>query len=231
MATRLALRKYLTKGIVLIAVLFAGLAGIYYAQAQSTMTEHTQEPLASTLADSDPLFSERGIGDPSAPVIMQEFSSLTCSHCGDFHKKTLPKLKEKYIDTGKLYLIFRDFPLNAPAMHASMAARCLPENRYAPFIQVLFENQDHWAYGVDYLKYLRQQSQLAGLSAEQFAECLQNVKLQEAIIASIQQGKERWNISSTPTFVLNDSTLINGAASLDSFEKSIDALLVQKEAE
>jgi protein-disulfide isomerase len=89
------------------------------AQAQAQAS--TQ--VAQAAEKNDPL-SERVLGDPNAPITILEYSSLTCPHCASFHANTLPQLKKDYIDTGKVKLVFRDFPFDRAALQASMLARC-----------------------------------------------------------------------------------------------------------
>ena len=220
---------------VLAAVVLIAIGGVSYAfmgkSEPAPKTEMTSiEPVAGTEEEAtqtelERLMSERFVGDANAPVVIQEFSSLTCGHCGNFHKNTYKQLKEQYIDTGKVKMVFRDFPLNAPALHASMVARCLPEARYERFIQILLENQEDWAYGVDYLKYLRQNAQLAGLSGAGFDACMKNEELQQAIVDSVQKAQDQYGISSTPAFVINETLQISGARGLDAFEEVIKPLL------
>jgi len=89
-----------------------------------------------------PNLGTRGVGDPNAPIKIQEFFSLTCNHCATFHGGTYKELKAKYIDTGKLYYIFEEFPLNGPALFGSMIAGCMPEDRSDSFITLLLKEQD-----------------------------------------------------------------------------------------
>ncbi len=167
--------------------------------------------------------SVRGLGDPNAPVTITEHSSLTCGHCGNFHKTTFKEIKEKLIDTGKVYLIFQDFPLEKTALSASMLARCLPEERYFPFIQLLFETQEKWAYTDDPIKHLRQNAQLAGLSSDKADACLANEDLRDGILHNMQQEQTSGiKISSTPTFiVVNEKSVIKGVTDITPFEEAV----------
>lgn len=92
-----------------------------------------------------PAAAEQVLGDPAAPVEMREYSSLSCPHCASFHRETLPELKAKYIDTGKVKLVFRDFPLNLQAWIASGVAHCGGDERFFPLLETFFAEQGRWA--------------------------------------------------------------------------------------
>ena len=177
------------------------------------------------LPPTDELLKERVLGDPNAPVEMQEFASFTCPHCADFQTRTLPALKEKYIDTGKLKLIARDFPLDRSAAIASMVARCVPEENYFPVTDVLFHTQRGWATAEDPVAELKRIGGQAGLSPEDFDACLQNQDLLNGILKSRQDASTQHEINSTPTFILNGAEKIAGAQDVAVFEEAIDRLL------
>ena len=177
--------------------------------------------------DVEAALSERGIGNPDAPVVIKEFASLTCGHCGDFHRNVYKELKETYIDTGEVYLIMVDFPLNGPAVHGSMVARCLPEARYAGFMQLLFENQDKWAYDANYLNYLRQNAALAGLGSEAFNACINNEELRDGIMEARAEAQQQYSINSTPSFVVNEGAAFSGTRDFAYFKGIIDAELAE----
>ncbi len=173
-----------------------------------------------------PTLGRRGVGDPNAPVQIQEFFSLTCNHCADFHAGAYQALKERFIDTGKVYFIFEEFPLNGPALYGSMIARCMPEERYEPFISLLLKNQETWAFGGDFKKGLKQNAKLAGMSDESFDACFANKELQKEIAQNIAEASDAWKISSTPSFVVNKGErLLNGSQSIENFEKVINELI------
>lgn len=185
--------------------------------------EEVLTPVALEQATLDKALSERSLGKADAPAVIVEYSSLTCSHCGDFHKNTYKKIKETLIDTGKARLVISDFPLNGPALQASMVARCLPADQYFGFIQLLFETQDQWAYSEGFKKYLKQNAQLAGLDAQTFENCFASEPLRAGILAMVQKAQTAHQINSTPTFVINGKEKVEGAKGLEDFEKAIKA--------
>ena len=88
---------------------------------------------------------ELTVGQADAPVTIVEYASMTCPACANFHNKVLPVLKEKYIDAGKVRLVFREFPVDPRAAMASMLARCASGDKSLPLIAALFSKQDDWA--------------------------------------------------------------------------------------
>lgn len=174
----------------------------------------------------NPVLGRRSVGDPNAPIKIQEFFSLTCNHCANFHNGPYKELKSKYIDTGKVYFIFEEFPLNGPALYGSMIARCMPEERYENFIDLLLRNQDVWAFGGDFKGALKQNAALAGMSEEDFEACFNNKEMQKAIAENIKEASEAWKLTSTPSFVVNDGAkIIRGSKKIEDFDSVIAELL------
>lgn len=166
--------------------------------------------------------SERVMGNADAKVTIIEYASLTCPHCAKFHKETLPTLKAEYIDTGKAKLIYRDFPLNGPAVAASMLARCAPEDRFYPLLETLFEQQTQWLSSQDVLGSLAQIGRFAGLSAGEIDACFQNEALFAALRDSRNAYADEFEISSTPTFIIGDEKIV-GAQPFETFAAAIEA--------
>src|ERR1700687_5944958 len=102
-------------------------------------------PMAELMAP--PPLGDESLGSANAPVTIIEYASMTCPHCAHFHETTFPELKKKYIDTGKVRFIFREFPLDSVAATAFMVARCADKDKYFPMIEVLFQQQNTWAVG------------------------------------------------------------------------------------
>lgn len=167
---------------------------------------------------------EMTLGNPSAPVTVIEYASMTCSHCAAFHETTFKPFKEKYIDTGKVYFIFREFPLDALASSAFMLARCLPEDRYFPFVDILFSQQSTWAFTNDPASALLNISKQAGFTRKTFEECLTNQEILDGVQWVKDRGSQEFAVRATPTFFIN-GTLKSGALSLESMEQEIEPLL------
>jgi protein-disulfide isomerase len=165
------------------------------------------------------------MGNPNAPVTIVEYASMTCNHCASFHTKVLPTLKEKYIDTGKVRLVFREFPLDERAALASMMARCSGGEKALPLISMLFAKQDEWAMSKqDFLPKLFKFGQQVGFTKQSFDECRQNEKLIRDIIAIRDRGNTAFGVNSTPTFFINGKKL-EGAGTVDDFDKALAPLV------
>ena len=185
----------------------------------STVEENA--PAGETVViDVDQAFAARTVGSADAPIKIIEYASLTCSHCAHFHNDIYPQLKAKYIDTGKVQFEFREFPLNDPALKGALTARCLPADKYESFVGLLFKTQEQWAGGLDYMASLKQNAKLAGMSDDTFESCHAQGNLKLKLADAMQVGKEKWNISSTPTFIINDGAeIVSGAQPLAEFER------------
>lgn len=193
-------------------------------KAQDLMENPSQDvdafipPSTVTGVDIAAAKEARILGNPNAPIKISEHSSFTCGHCGKFHREAFPQVKLELVDSGQAYIVFSDFPLNAPALHASMVARCLPDkDRYFDFVQMLFEDQESWAYERNYINILKSKAEEYGLNQAGFKACLESKDLQEAIVAGAKAAQAQWNVSSTPSFVINNKTVIAGGSSAASF--------------
>lgn len=167
---------------------------------------------------------EHAIGDPNAPVTIIEYASLSCHHCAEFHAETLPALKARYIDTGKVRLVLRDFPLEQNALTAAMIAHCSGPERYPLFVDVFFKRQDGWSHAKDPRTALTQLAMVGGMGKETVEACLSDTALEEAILQRRLQGQSMYGVRSTPTFVIN-GRVFSGNKSIDEFAAIIDPLL------
>jgi protein-disulfide isomerase len=188
------------------------------ALQEEVSNDESIQPLQTVLV-------EKFIGSSDAPVTIIELSSLSCGHCGSFHTDVYPELKKNYIETGKVKLIMVDFPLNLPALQGAMLAHCLPDDQYFGFLQLLFSSQSSWLSGDTEAK-LKQNALLAGLSEEQVATCLADKSLEEALLSRMQTYQADWDISSTPSFIINGGAeKIVGNRPYSEFKAIIDKLI------
>ena len=167
---------------------------------------------------------DRPIGDPDAPITIIEYASFTCIHCGTFHNETWPALKAQYVDTGQVLFLFRDFPLNGLALSASLLTHCVPEDAYHGTVTELFRSQEEWIGSDDPMSRLLAIGVFAGASEAELEACMADRSLAEEIIAVRLEGEAAYEVSGTPTFVINGETL-TGARPFEAFEEIIERLL------
>lgn len=168
-------------------------------------------------------WSERVLGNPDAPVTLTEFSSLTCPHCARFHAETLAQIKTNFIDTGKVKLVYWDFPLDRVAVQAATLARCVPPERYFAMLEMMFANQASWSRAKDPVAALRKYTRLVGLEDAAADACLADQSLLMTLLQRVQEAQARFGIESTPTFIINNdkNKRIDGARPYADFAASL----------
>ena len=165
-------------------------------------------------------------GDPDAPVTIIEYASLTCPHCAAFHNDTLPELEAAYLDTGKVRLVYRDFPLDRSAVFATVMVRCADPSRAEGYIEVLYKMQESWATAANPVEALARIGRLGGLSQERFEACLSDQSLIDSILNSRLEATRQFGVNVTPSFIINGKTY-TGAMSFEQFESILRPLLPQ----
>jgi protein-disulfide isomerase len=144
------------------------------------------------------------LGNKDAPLTLVEYASLTCPHCASFANTVLPQIKKDWVETGKVKLIYRDFPLDRLALRGSVLTRCLPAERRYTFVEVLFRTQNQWAAnGEAAFDNLARTAKLAGLSDEQINACVADTKNEEAVLQSRLEASQKLAVQATPTIFLN----------------------------
>lgn len=146
--------------------------------------------------------SVRTMGNADAPVKMYVFSSLTCSHCSYFHGVVLKDIEKKYIDTGKVFLTYIDFPFDKRALAGAMLVRCVKPESYFPFLETLFKNQKEWAFKQNSEEVIMAYASLQGLSKGDVKACLADTTLQESIINTRDSYMKKYDIDATPTTLI-----------------------------
>jgi protein-disulfide isomerase len=163
------------------------------------------------------------MGAENAPVTIIEYASMTCPHCAAFEAQTFPKLKEKYIDTGKVRYIMREYPLDRLAAAAFMVARCAGPDKYNPLIETLFAQQQKWAVREPIPPLLAIAKQ-AGFTQESFEACIND----KALLTKVQEERDiaskKFKVDSTPTFFINGEKHA-GAMSIEELDKIIASLI------
>ena len=172
-----------------------------------------------------PPLGDRMLGKDDAPVTIVEYASMTCPHCAHFHETVYPELKKRYIETGKVRFIFREFPLDPLAAGASMLARCADKDKFYPLIETLFQQQRQWAVEKPIPKLLALAKQ-AGMSEQTFNACLSDQKMLDAMQAEQKRATDKFGVSSTPTVFINGKKVVGGT-SIEDLAKIIDPLLTK----
>ncbi len=168
------------------------------------------------------------IGNEDAKITIIEYASLSCSHCADFHVNTLETLKKEYIDTGKVKMVFRDYPFNYPALLGSMVLRCIPENYRYDYMNALFKLQTDWVNKKNKktIQELYKIMQSGGMTKDEYDACIYNTELENEILKGVMEAQNQFNIKSTPSFIINGK-LIEGNKSIKEFRQIIDKILSQ----
>jgi protein-disulfide isomerase len=167
---------------------------------------------------------EMSVGKADAKVTIVEYMSMTCPHCARFHNETYDAIKAKYVDSGQVRFVVREFPFDPRAAAAFMLARCAPEGQYFPMISMLFKQQEQWAAAQNGRDALLQMSKLAGFTQESFEACLTNQKLLDDVQATMQKGDKDFGVKATPTFFVNGKKY-SGEMSVDTMSALIDSML------
>lgn len=185
--------------------------------------------LFSAPAQSAEVLPVRALGKADAPVTIVEYSSLTCSHCAEFFMGVFPELQKRYIDTGKVRFIYRDFPIDGLSLKAAALAHCMPEAQFFPFVKILYGNAASWMRNPKPESVMMQYAQLGGLTEDKAKACLEDSKVFDALVAMRTEATDKYTIQATPTFIINDGAdKIVGAQNIDTFAASIDKLLAKK---
>jgi protein-disulfide isomerase len=218
-------RRQLLMGAAALVVVAGGGAGYYLWSRPDTAVAQPAADGNLSVADlmaPGPL-GDQILGAADAPVTIIEYASMTCPHCSHFHETTFPELKTKYIDTGKVRFIFREFPLDPLAAAGSMLARCAGKDKYFPMIDALFSQQKDWVVQKPLAPMLAIAKQ-AGFTQQSFDECLANQQMLNGIEESRTRAASKFNVNSTPTFFINGK-VFRGALTPEELEKQVTPLL------
>lgn len=203
-------------------------AALVFAPDRSTAQEEAPTVSVEELMKPGDL-ADLSIGAADAKVVMVEYFSMTCPHCADFANKVLPELKKKYVDSGKMRIIFREFPHNNRAFAVSMLARCVGDDKAVTMIEGLFETQSDWAFKQDnpgFKQALLEVAKQSGFTQESFDKCLTDQALLDKLVAQHKRAIENFGISRIPTIFLNGTKVV-GEPSLANVEKTLEPMLAK----
>ena len=201
-------------GVVAVAAIAAG---VYFgARAPSSPPPVAAVSAPNKAALESVQAGDHVLGDPKAPITVIEYASLTCSHCAHFHTQILPEIKKKWIDTGKVKLVYRDFPLDQIAAKAAQIAECAGNDKYFGVVDIIFRGQPQWATAADPLAELAKPLRIAGMGENEIKACLANDAMSNAVINDYKGG-EAMGVNSTPTLFINGQ-LYRGSRSVEELD-------------
>ena len=167
------------------------------------------------------------IGSFDAAVKIKIYSSLTCPHCANFHDNVVPKIKKTYVETGKVQLIFIDFPLDQAAFNASKLLHCLDQKNQMTFLDIIYETQNKWASGANINEINRNLKKVVknlGISSMQFDKCLINETISDKILNGRIKANQKYSINSTPTIIINEKKL-EGPVDFKNIKEKIEKII------
>jgi len=217
-------RRQLFTTAAIVAFTGAGSAGAILSGLVEPARADAPQPDQAELAKAGPE-GDIVLGSDKAPVTIIEYASMTCPHCAHFSTDTFPELQKRYIDTGKVRYIFREFPLDALAAAGFMLARCAGKDKFMPVVETLFAKQPEWMVQkpIEPLKAIAKQF---GFTEQSFDACLANQHVLDGIQEVRDRAAEKLGINSVPTFFVNGQKL-TGDQSIDALAKVIDPYLKQ----
>ena len=220
-AKRLINRRALLTGIALMSAgLVTGCGGSLGESLDTSITGAVPaQPKPSLLTEAGPL-GDRTLGSAGAPVTVIEYASLGCPICRVFHKSAFPRFKKDYIDTGKVFFIYREFPIGKSPAAAAAAARCVPEKDFFRINDKFMNLTGQWN-GRDIVPdAIYKVVQDTGLARAEFDSCLTNQKISDGVNWVKQRGREL-GVEGTPTFFINGQK-VRGIMSFEEMQKLIE---------
>jgi protein-disulfide isomerase len=168
---------------------------------------------------------DMALGSANAPVTIVEYSSMTCPHCAAFAENVFPMLQSKYIDTGKVRFVSREFPLEIKAAGATMLARCAANGdakKYFDATTMLFKQQQ--ALFEHTTETLKEIGGKLGMSEQAVETCETDNALLDKLRADYDFASDKLKVDATPTFFINGER-VKGSMSFEEFEKKLTPLL------
>ena len=163
------------------------------------------------------------IGKEDAPVEIKVYSSLTCPHCANFHINVISEIQKKYVETGKVKIIFIDFPLDLAALNASKILHCVEKKDQMKIMDLIYKKQGEWSTGstIDEInKNLKSIMTTSGINSDKIDKCLVDENIENIVLNGRIEGDKKYSISSTPTIIINEKKFI-GSNDFNNIEKAI----------
>lgn len=171
---------------------------------------------------------DRFEGKEDAPIQIIEYASLTCGHCADFHLNTYPKIKENYIDTGKVRFTVRPMPWDNRALAVSLVSFCAPKEQYKDFLSAFFSTQQNWARSDKFLEDIKKIARLGGMDGKAVEQCVSDPDVRRTLDAVVKTGTETLEVRATPTFFINGKK-VEGALPYTELANYLDDVLAGKQ--
>ncbi len=211
----------------LVVIVAAFIAGYYYFNRPSGPSQTA----ANTAIVVQP--EDRTLGNPKASVIVLEYAAPSCPHCARLNATIIPKLKEEYIDTGKILYVFRAIPLNPiDGAVEAIARKCLPADKYFQFLDLMFRNQPKWdpdGYKIDDVgSAIKQMARIMGVSPDDTDRCMTDQKELDRITQVGKDAYATYKVDHTPTLIINGTTVEETEMSWPQIKAKLDSLLSKK---
>jgi len=221
-------KTWIILGVVAVLIIGGGASAAvwYYFAGDSDMQPAAQARGSGPVYE--PLPTDHTFGNPKAKVTVIEYASPTCPVCANFMLNRFPKVKSDYIDTGKIFYVYRTFLRGPDDAVAEKLARCMPKDKYMSFTESLFQNQARWDYefGIPSPDGVHAALvQLAGEACMRAADadrCIADTKDEDAISKVGEDGVAKYAVNATPTFVINGQS----QAGFENLILRLDAALV-----
>lgn len=211
------------------------------SKQELSQTQENQKGGGAKIITNNPLLkilpSDHYLGSENAPILFIEYASLSCPHCANFTKEAFEQLKSQYIDSGKVRYVYRDFPLNHPALAGAVIAKCRAQQesskekaaeKFYETVKILFRTQDNWAFDPqNFINKMQTILKLDGMDEQNFSSCLDKKEIQEEILKNRIEAAKLLALKSTPTFYINGEQ-IDGYVDFKSIAKVIDLHLAGK---
>lgn len=204
------------------AIVLAGTSSILGASSALAQASVSDVPMKDLMAPN--ALPDLVVGKAEAPITVVEYASMTCGHCANFHLTTYPALKTKYIDSGKVKFILREFPLDQLAVLGFMLARASGDDKREAVVELLFQQQKNWAFSNDPLTEMAKLMKLTGMSQEKFDACKNDRELYKKVIEVQDRGQKVFGVNATPTFFVNGKR-VDQAQTIEQFDKILEPLL------
>lgn len=201
------------------ALVVAGAGGANYVMAQSSQKPADSANMSKVDVMAVDPKNDNIIGDVNAPITLVEYSSMTCSHCANFHQLTVPDLKKKYIDTGKVRYIIREFPIGRSAGTAAIITRCAPAKDYFILYDKFLTQQSKWVSQNVRPDAIYKIAAQTGMTRQAFDACLSNKEVEEGLRTVKERGRA-FGVSGTPTFFINGKKA-RGALTYDQIKEML----------